>query len=178
LKTAAEVYAEIDALVPNEEGDFVGYGEQHMWTHKSGLTRLPYFDDLLLLHNIDVMHTKKNIADALWAILMATNKSKDNPKARVDLATLCDRPEKNMWPPANGKNWKRPKADFVLKPKQRREVLRWIKELMFPDGYAVNLSRGVNLGTMRVNGMKSHDYHVWIERLLPAMVRGYVPEHV
>jgi hypothetical protein len=31
---------------------------------------------------------------------------------------------------------------------------------------------------MRVNGMKSHDYHVWIERLLSAMVRGYVPEHV
>ena len=26
--------------------------------------------------------------------------------------------------------------------------------------------------------MKSHDYHIWIERLLPAMVRGYVSEHV
>ena len=26
--------------------------------------------------------------------------------------------------------------------------------------------------------MKSHDYHIWIEQLLPAMVRGYVPEHV
>jgi len=26
--------------------------------------------------------------------------------------------------------------------------------------------------------MKSHDYHIWIERLLPAMVRGYVPDHV
>jgi hypothetical protein len=26
--------------------------------------------------------------------------------------------------------------------------------------------------------MKSHDYHIWIERLLLAMVRGYVPEHV
>jgi hypothetical protein len=24
----------------------------------------------------------------------------------------------------------------------------------------------------------SHDYHIWIERLLPAMVRGYVPENV
>ena len=65
-----------------------------------------------------------------------------------------------------------------LKPEQRREVLRWIKALMFPDGYAANLCRGVNLGTMRVNGMKSHDYHVWIEWLLPTMVRGYVPEHV
>ena len=31
---------------------------------------------------------------------------------------------------------------------------------------------------MQVNGMKSHDYHVWIERLLPVMVRGYVPKHV
>jgi hypothetical protein len=26
--------------------------------------------------------------------------------------------------------------------------------------------------------MKSHDYHIWIERLLPAMVRGYVPEPI
>jgi hypothetical protein len=26
--------------------------------------------------------------------------------------------------------------------------------------------------------MKSHDYHIWIERLLPMMVQGYVPEHV
>ena len=49
---------------------------------------------------------------------------------------------------------------------------------MFPDGYAANLKRGVNLDTLRVNGMKSHDYHIWIQRLLPAMVRGYVPEHV
>jgi hypothetical protein len=49
---------------------------------------------------------------------------------------------------------------------------------MFPDGYVANLSRGVNLGTMRVNKMKSHDYHVWIERLLLVMVRGYVPEHL
>jgi hypothetical protein len=26
--------------------------------------------------------------------------------------------------------------------------------------------------------MKSHDFHVWIERLLPTMVRGFVPEHM
>jgi len=26
--------------------------------------------------------------------------------------------------------------------------------------------------------MKSHDFHIWIERLLPSMVRGFVPEHV
>jgi hypothetical protein len=26
--------------------------------------------------------------------------------------------------------------------------------------------------------MKSHDFHIWIERILPAMVRGYVPGHI
>ena len=49
---------------------------------------------------------------------------------------------------------------------------------MFPDGYAVNLSRGVNFKTMKVNGMKSHDFHIWIQRLLPAMTRAYLPEPV
>jgi hypothetical protein len=83
-----------------------------------------------------------------------------------------------MQPPRGGKKWTRPKANFVLVRKHRREVLEWIQTLMFPNGYAANLRRGVNLSTLRVNGMKSHDYHIWIEWLLPAMVRGYVPEHV
>jgi hypothetical protein len=83
IKSGAEIRAQIDALVPAEGGGFVGYGVQHMWTHKSGLTSLP--------HNIDVMHTEKNIAEALWGTLMNTEKSKDNVKARVDLSTLCDR---------------------------------------------------------------------------------------
>jgi len=179
IMTGAEVRAQIDALVVNPQGDgFVGYGRQHMWTHKSGLERLPYYDDLLLPHNIDVMHTEKNVAEALWGTLMDTEKSKDNVKARVDLATLCDRPKQEMKPPRGGKTWSKPKADFVLTRPQRRQVLEWMQTLMFPDGYAVNLRRGVNLSTLRVKGMKSHDFHIWIERLLSTMVRGYVPEHV
>ena len=95
-------------------------------------------------------------------ILYKLGGSVTNPKARVDLATLCNRPNQEMQPPSRGKTWRRPKADFVLKKDQRREVLEWIKMLMFPDGYAANLKRGVNLGTLRVNRMKSHDYHIWI----------------
>jgi hypothetical protein len=93
MMTGVEIRQQIDELVVNPEGGFVGYGEQHMWTHKSGLTRLPYYDDLLLPHNIDVMHTEKNVAEALWATIMdIPDKSKDNVMARVDLTTLCDRP--------------------------------------------------------------------------------------
>jgi len=53
-----------------------------------------------------------------------------------------------------------------------------MQTLKFPAGYAANLRRGANPETGRVLGMKSHDYHIWIERLLPSMVRGYVPENV
>ena len=71
------------------------------------------------------MHTEKNIVEALWGTLMDTNKSKDNIKARVDLATLCDRLNQAMQPPSGrNKNWKRPKVNFVLQINQRREVLK------------------------------------------------------
>jgi hypothetical protein len=43
------------------------------------------------------MHTEKNVAEALWATIMdIPEKTKDNPKARVDMATLCDRPKLEM----------------------------------------------------------------------------------
>jgi hypothetical protein len=45
MMTDAMVRAQIDALeVKQEEGGFLGCGEQYAWTHKSGLLRLPYFD--------------------------------------------------------------------------------------------------------------------------------------
>ena len=176
----AVVRAQLDALEVNkQEGGFVGYGEQHAWTQKSCLWNLPYFHDLLLPHNIDVMHTKKNIVEAIFGTIMdIPDKTKDNIKARVDQARLCDRPKLDMAPPRAGKSWRKPKANFVLMRAQRREVLEWFQTLMFPDGYAANLKIGVNLATMQINGLKSHDYHIWLERLLPVMVQGYVPEHV
>ncbi|XP_072147856.1 uncharacterized protein [Setaria viridis] len=179
MMTLAAVRAQLDTPeVNNHEDGFVGYGEQHAWTQKSCLWNLPYFDDLLP-HHIDAMHTEKNIAKAIFGTIMdIPDKKKDNVKARVDQARLCNRPKLDMVPPSADKSWRKPKADFVLTRAQGREVLEWFQTLMFHDGYAMNLKRGVNLATMRINRLKSQDYHIWLERLLPVMVRGYVPEHV
>jgi hypothetical protein len=47
------------------------------------------------------------------------DKTKDNIKAIVDLATLCDRPKQEMKPPRGSNTWRKPKADFVLtRPKE------------------------------------------------------------
>jgi hypothetical protein len=125
MLTRAEVHAQVVALVANEgSGPFVGYGKQHMWSHKSGLQRLPYHDDLLVPRNIDFMHTEKNITEALFCTLVDIDKSKDNPKARMDIATLCDRPNLEMRLPEGRKKWRRPEADCVLSIEQRREVLK------------------------------------------------------
>jgi hypothetical protein len=70
------------------------------------------------------------------------DKSKDNVKARVDLATSFHRSNQEMKPPSGGKTWRRPEADFVLSRAQRKEVLQWIKMLMFPYWCAANMSRG------------------------------------
>ena len=104
----------------------MGYGEEHAWTQMSGLWRLPYMDDLFLPHNIDMIHLEKNIAEALWGTIMdILDKTKDNVNARVDQASLCDRPKLNISPPKDGKKWKKPAAEFVLKKHQRKEVLEW-----------------------------------------------------
>jgi hypothetical protein len=72
----------------------------------------------------------------------------------------------------------KPRAKYYLKPAERKEVLLWLKNLKFPDGYAANLKRAVNIVTGKMNGLKSHDYHIIMERLLPVMLRGYLPEEI
>ena len=180
IMTGAQLKDELDALEEKLDGKgFVGYGETHQWTHIPSLWRLPYFKDLLLPHNIDVMHTEKNIAEALLGTLLDTEKSKDNIQARIDQAKLCNRPKLNLVPRAKGNSWKKPPAPFTPSMPQRKEILQWIvNNLYFPDGYAANIMRGVNMATKRIGGLKSHDYHVWLERIMPVMIRGYVREDI
>jgi hypothetical protein len=49
----------------------------------------------------------------------------------------------------------------------------WLKRLKFPDGYAAGLRRSMNMTTGKLNGLKSHNYHIIMKRLLPVMFRGY-----
>jgi hypothetical protein len=44
-----------------------------------------------------------------------------------------------------------------LKPTKRKEVMSWLQDLIFPDGYVADLRRAINLEIGKINGMKSHD---------------------
>jgi hypothetical protein len=96
-------------------------------------------------------------------------KSKDNKQARKDLAMICHRPSLHL--SARGT---KPQAPFRMKEKERKEVMTWMKKLKFPDGFAAGFKRPVNLKTGKLTGLKSHDYHVIMECLLPNMLPGYM----
>jgi hypothetical protein len=63
-----------------------------------------------------------------------SGKTKDNRKAQQDLADLCNRPSLEL--KVNGGN---PCTSFYLKPQQWKEVMRRMKGMKFPDGYAASL---------------------------------------
>jgi hypothetical protein len=102
-----------------------------------------------------------------------TDKIKDNHKARKDLARLCNRPSLEL--KSSGGE---PRAPFCLKPKERKVVLIWLQNLKFPDGYAAGFRRAVNLESGKLSGVKSHDYHIFMERLIPVIFRGYFNDDV
>jgi hypothetical protein len=166
-----EIVDMLDNLVLNKNGDgFVGYEEEHNWTHKCTLCELPYAKALIMIHNIDVMHQERNVGESILSTCMTfIDKTKDNYKARKDLAQLYNRPSLEL-KSSGGK----PHASFYLKPKERKEVLIWLQNLKFPYGYAVGFRRAVNLELGKLSGVKSHDYHIFMKRLLPILFHEYL----
>ncbi|XP_059315663.1 uncharacterized protein LOC132066357 [Lycium ferocissimum] len=81
-----------------------GYGVEHNWTKQSIFWELPYWKYNLLRHNLDMMHIEKNYFDNLFnTVSDVKGKTKDNPKARLDLKEYCRRPELNLQELANNK---------------------------------------------------------------------------
>jgi hypothetical protein len=65
-----------------------------------------------------------------------------------------------------------------MKAKERKEVMTWMKNLKFPDGFLASFRRAVNLTAGKLTGVKSHDYLVIMEWLLPNMLCGYMHKDV
>ena len=57
-------------------------------------------------------------------------------------------------------------------------VCEWIRKLKFPDGYASNLSRCVDVRNASLHNLKSHDCHVFMQRLLPLDFKDLLPTNV
>jgi hypothetical protein len=129
----------LDDLKELENGEFEGYCEKNNWTHKSCLWELSYTKGLILPHNIVLMQQERNIVESIMSMCLdISGFMKGNMNARKDLVALCDRPSLEAKTIAKG-NMSRPRAPYCLKPVERKEILKWLKTLKFPDHYAANI---------------------------------------
>ncbi|BBG99454.1 hypothetical protein Prudu_009154, partial [Prunus dulcis] len=119
---------------------------------------LPYWSKLKLRHNLDVMHVEKNVFDTLvGTILDIEGKTKDTIKARLDLERMGIR--RGLWMNRDSDKARRDLAFFSMKPNDKKEFLKFVSSVKFPDGYASNIARCVNVDGGKFTGLKSHDCH-------------------
>ncbi|GJX86192.1 uncharacterized protein Tco_0336966 [Tanacetum coccineum] len=179
--TGNEIWEQIRYLLTVYEGKpykpgnkkIDGFSLTHNWVKRSIFWELPYCHTLLIRHNLDLMHIEKNFFENLFHTIMGTLKTKDNVKARKDIEIYCDRPELHIFKVQN-KDMK-PKASYTLSKPQLQNVCEWMTKIKFTDGYASNIGGCVNLADYSFYSFKSHDRHVFMQRLLSIALRGMLP---
>ena len=67
---------------------------------------------------------------------------------------------------------------FSLKPNDRKEFLKFVSSVKFPDRYASNIAHCVNVDGGKFTRLKSHDCYVFMQRLLPVGIWHLLPEDV
>jgi hypothetical protein len=117
---------------------------------------------------------KKNICENLiGTILNIKGKTKDTPKARLDLKDLGIRKELQF-----REDGEMPNARYTLSTEQKKAFCAFLQEVKFPDGFASNISRCLNAEGTAVQGLKTHDCHILLQRILPAAMRGFLDRDI
>ncbi|XP_016471415.2 uncharacterized protein LOC107793551 [Nicotiana tabacum] len=145
------------------------------WKKKSIFFELPYWRTVLLRHNLDVMHIEKNISESVIGTLLDIDgKTKDTLKSRLDIQEM--RIKKPLHPIKCGDKYILPPASYTMSKTEKIKFCQLIKDVKFPDAYASNISRCVNVKEARLFGLKSHDHHVIFQRIFPLIIKGILPK--
>jgi hypothetical protein len=121
-------------------------------------------------HNPDIMHTEKNVFENIFNTVIDINRmTKDNIRVRMHIALFCHR--KNIELTYIRSQVIKPKTNFALDKNTQLLVYQWLKSLYFPDGHSSNISRLVNFKDCKLYGMKSHNYHMFMQIFIPLVYR-------
>ena len=124
------------------------------------------------------MHIEKNICESLLGTMLdLASKSKDGEKARLDMQKLGIRQDQHLSFNDKGK-YTFPPALYKLGDDQKEILCNFLEGVKMPDACASNIKRCVDVNGFNVAGLKSHDYHVILQKLLPLVVHQILPEQV
>ncbi|XP_004289441.1 PREDICTED: uncharacterized protein LOC101302211 [Fragaria vesca subsp. vesca] len=71
-----------------------------------------------------------------------------------------------------------PKAGYTVHPQKKTKVFQLFGNVKYPHGYAGNIARCIKMGENKISGLKTHDCHVLLQRLLPVVIRPYLQSDV
>ncbi|CAM9003122.1 unnamed protein product [Rhodiola kirilowii] len=81
-------------------------------------------------------------------------------------------------PQTEGKRTYLPPSCTTLSKNEKTILCGCLKGVKVPYGYSSNIASLVSMKDLRLNGLKSHDYHVLIQQLLPIAIRGVLSPKV
>ncbi|GJV72793.1 hypothetical protein Tco_1492788 [Tanacetum coccineum] len=102
---------------------------------------------------------------------------KDTAKARQDLQKLGIR--RPLWLTKNHKGKiVKPQAAYSFTPENRKKFCQYIKGVKLPDGFGSCFKHKVTDNDTNITGLKSHDCHIMMQRLLPYGLQNYLPDKI
>ncbi|GJT08781.1 hypothetical protein Tco_0843243 [Tanacetum coccineum] len=123
------------------------------------------------------MHIEKNALEAILNTLLMNDKSKDTTKARQDLKILGIR--SGLWlGQTKNKKCSKPQAAYSFTPENRKKFCQFIKGVKLLDGFGSNFKHKVTDNDTNITGLKSHDYHIMMQCLLPYGLQQYLTDEV
>jgi hypothetical protein len=123
---------------------------------------------------LDVMHIEKNVCENMIKFIFGL---KDIVKVRHDME-VCGIQE-HIWlkwdPQRLGKIFKLV-ATYVLEQEELQTFMNRLTSLKVPTNYCGSL--GKHIMDKKLGLMKSHDWHVLMQQLIPLVLRGLMDAHV
>jgi len=81
---------------------------------------------------------------------------------------------KPLWLQQRGNKTIKPHAKYSFTYVDRKSFCQFIKDVKLSDGFGSNISNKVTEAENNITGLKSHDCHILMQRLIPIEVKGFL----
>lgn len=119
------------------------------------------------------MHIEKNVAASTMAFLLGES---DTVNVRKDMAEAGVMQNLHLQEQDGSGGYQKPPAPYVLSEEDKVKLLEAIRSCRTPTNHCSNFKKLVNMEKKTLQFMKSHDWHILLQEILPACIRGLLPE--
>jgi hypothetical protein len=113
------------------------------------------------------MHCEKNFSANLIGYILG---DKDTVAVRKDMQAVGVTPHLHLQATAIPGTYLMPNAPYALSASDKGSFKRLLSSTKTPTGYVSSLSKHID----KLSGLKSHDYHVLVQQILPACIRNFL----